>query len=266
MVQWIRRALDWSIGTAATRYGHAVEGLGYLPGEICGAADLVEAASMLAEHVDSRYWAFVERFIRNQIIQTQNRESGMWGRVTPEGALSSPLPCCSSRGARAIYIAWHHTVMRKPEGVYVNLALNRDSRWLEVLSWLPYQGRIDLDIHDAPVVFVRIPEWAPHDEVTIESGGRVLRAAKWQGEYVKLEGLIPGQRVTVLFPIGNTKTAEALHVRRDSQPIRYEALWRGYTLIRLAPGGQYRRSEMLTSTAPLRPVKRYFVPEAEVDW
>lgn len=266
MIDWVQRALDWSIGIAATRYGHALEGLGYLPGEICGAADLVEMASMLAERVDSRYWGLVERFIRNHITQTQESQSGMWGRVTPEGSLTSPLPCCSSRGARALYIAWHHTVRRKPEGVFVNLALNRDSPWLEVESYLPYQGRIELRIHNAPVVFVRIPEWAPHEQVQVECDGARLPAPAWQGEYIRLTGLRKGQRVSVGFPVQNTKTVEELRLGKDALPVRYQASWRGYTLVRLTPGGKYDRSAMTTAVAPVRPVKAYFVPESEIDW
>ncbi len=84
-----------------------------------------------------------------------NEQTGTWGGVTPQGAMSAPLPCGSSRGVRIIDIAWHHTAMKKPEGVFVNLAFNRDSPWLKVVSSLPYERRIDLYIHNAPIGKVR---------------------------------------------------------------------------------------------------------------
>ena len=266
MVEWITRAFDWAMGNAATRYGHALEGLGYLPGEICGASDMVETATLLAENQDTKYWDFVEQFIRNHILQTQDSNSGMWGRVTPEGAMSAPLPCCSSRGARAIYIAWHHTVSKRPDGVYVNLEFNRDSPWVEVISYLPYQGRIDLNIHDAPVLYVRIPRWVTHDEVRIENHGKPCKLSGWQGDYAKLEAPEPGQHVSIQFPMRERETIEQVRLSLDRPPVQFKVHWRGYTVISVNPAGKYNRSALLAANAPMRKVKSYYQPSQEIDW
>jgi len=44
-----------------------------------------------------------------------------------------------------------------PRRFIVNLSLNRKTKWVEVLS-RPYQGKVMVRIHDAPVVHDRIPE------------------------------------------------------------------------------------------------------------
>jgi len=266
MVDWISRGYDWAIGNAATRYGHVLEGLGHTPGEICGAVDMVETAVLLAEHKDPKYWNYVEWFIRNQILQTQDPKTGMWGRVTAEGTMSSPLPCCSSRGVRGMYIAWHHTVTKKPEGVFVNLAFNRDSPWLEVVSYLPYQGRIDLNIHDAPRVFVRIPDWATQEQVKVERAGRPLAIAGWQNNFAILDGLKPGEKVTLRFPIHDRDSVEQFRLTPDQPPVQFKVRWRGYTVLSVSPNGKYNRTSMDTSEVPMRKVKSYAQPDREIDW
>ena len=76
------------------------------------------------------------------------------------------MHCCIS-GAEALYIVWHNIVTQNEHGVSVNLLLNRDSRWVRVNSHMPYEGKVELFVHDAPVLSVRIPDWASKNDVLV---------------------------------------------------------------------------------------------------
>ena len=52
--------------------------------------------------------------------------------------------CCSGNGTQAMYYAWHSTVRFKDAVATVNLLLNRASPWMDVSSYLPYEGKVVL--------------------------------------------------------------------------------------------------------------------------
>jgi len=51
--------------------------------------------------------------------------------------------------------------VRESQGVaQVNLLLNRASPWLDIDSYLPYQGKVVIRNKTARLIAVRIPRWA----------------------------------------------------------------------------------------------------------
>jgi hypothetical protein len=80
-----------------------------------------------------------------------------WG--TPV-ALSTVLQnCCMGNGAQALYSVWESIVRFQDSTAKVNLLLNRQSPWLDVESYLPYEGRVILRNKQARRIFIRIPGW-----------------------------------------------------------------------------------------------------------
>src|SRR5204863_6399043 len=65
----------------------------------------------------------------------------------------------SASTAAAFYYAWHG-ITRFDQGVaQINLFLNRVSPWIDVESYLPYEGRVILRNKQARTIFVRLPMW-----------------------------------------------------------------------------------------------------------
>ena len=63
--------------------------------------------------------------------------------------------CCSVNGANSLYYAWHG-ITRFDEGVAtVNLFLNRASAWMDIDSYLPYEGKVVL--HNKLARLARVP-------------------------------------------------------------------------------------------------------------
>ena len=82
------------------------------------------------------------------------------------------MGCCNAHGTHGLYLLWHHAVRKTDRGVFVNLLFNRAAPWITVENHLPHQGRIDVSIHDAPVLFVRVPKWVDRETVKISGANK----------------------------------------------------------------------------------------------
>ena len=52
------------------------------------------------------------------------------------------MSCCTANGNQGFYFAWEGITRRNGNLAEVNLWLNRRSPWLDVWSWLPYEGKL----------------------------------------------------------------------------------------------------------------------------
>jgi hypothetical protein len=136
------------------------------------------------------YWDDVDSIVRNQLITQQVSDLDLMRRVsgggTSHGALlkrfiggfgaggvTSIGPncdiagCCSGNSAQGLYYAWGG-ITRFHNGVAtVNLFLNRASVWMDVDSYLPYEGKVVLHNKQARIAMVWMPGW-------VELGGNNL--------------------------------------------------------------------------------------------
>lgn len=114
--------------------------------------------------------------------------------------------CCAPEGMRAVYTAWENTIDRfaesklGPAGVYVNLALNRESPWGKVVSFFPDVGRLTVRASVRDTFFLRPPHWAPRQDVRAFVGSQPV-ALVWSGAYVRFDAVEPGQELTIAYPL-----------------------------------------------------------------
>jgi DUF1680 family protein len=174
--------------------------------------------------------------------------------------------CCTGNAARGLYYVWEHMVDRVGEDLNINLLLNRASHWADVYSYVPYQGRVDVKVKQAcRNLRVRAPEW-------VASGNPALackvngssRKLQWEGRYVSLAALNPGDKVEISFPISERT------VREQIGPNTYTLVIKGNTVVSIDPAGKkgplyadrakYRKTEVAW-----KKVTR-FVPEQEILW
>ena len=268
--------------------------------ETCCIRSMLLMGTLLAGGGYPQYWNNVERATRNHLVESQLQDTtwltrssnpsapqdtpqrtfqnvpervlgGFAGwsdpndwvgqRVCREGS-AQIMHCCIS-GAEGLYIVWHHIVTRSEHGVHVNLLLNRDSKWVRVDSHLPYEGKVDLFVHDAPVLLLRVPDWVEKTKVKAVANDRP-KPFKWEGDYLRIVGVETDQKVTVTFPQRQLKEQKTFAGRS------YTLTWRGDTVVDISPrgtrNGLYQRERMrLGSSAPRKTVL-YHVPETEVPW
>ena len=156
------------------------------------------------------------------------------------------MGCCNAHGMHGLYLLWHHAVRKTERGVFINFLFNRATPWITVESHLPYQGKIAVTVHNAPVLFLRIPQWVDRETVRVDCSGKEWM---WLGSYLKISAVKPGDRVTVSFSM--VEGEERIRVLEDE----YTVHWRGNTVLRIEPQGKigplYQRSFLQKAEAPL---------------
>lgn len=266
--------------------------------EACCSADLIMMAMSLTEAGAGDYWDDIDRYIRNHIATLQltdtrwfynipeNRNKG-WRYPNPDveqavGRLTGNfggwagvnewhipevgggiMTCCLGNATRAFYYV-HNRIVDFDDGTLrVNLLLNRASRWADINSYVPYQGRVDIQLKQAiKHIRVRVPEWiktASNDLKCTVDGQE--RKVNWQGRYVDVGSGSPGQAIVVTFPIGLRKVKTEIGRRPYTLTIK------GNTVVAVDPPGKriplYQRDKYLGGDAPIVRVRRY-VPKTDV--
>lgn len=173
--------------------------------------------------------------------------------------------CCTGNSSRTMYYIWQHILTYDRGTLRLNLLLNRASEWVDVCSYIPYEGKVEVVVKNPlSAVLVRVPEWvAPSDQevaVTTAAGNRPF---KWEGRYLNLGAAKPGEMLTVTFPISTRRTTETIG------NVLYTMEIKGNTVISIDPPGKngplYERDYYRAREAPMRKVER-FVPDEPIKW
>ncbi|HZO91837.1 MAG TPA: hypothetical protein VFB38_26200 [Chthonomonadaceae bacterium] len=298
LIAWVKRAFDWAM-TVSGSFGWFPEGVGtedyYTTkhSETCNITDMVHLAIKLAEAGHPEYWGHVERFVRNHLLESQwTREDwlkppaanvpeddavttrrcmeerilgGYAGRTLPNEFVADGvmMGCCCGAGPRALFLAWDHILTRKPDGLYVNLHLNRYSREADVLSWQPHQGRLEVGMHSHGPLAIRVPEAAQESALSVERNGSPAPYTRRDG-YVRIAEVGPGDSVTLRFSL----QTEERHERLYNWPLQIK--WRGDTVVAMRPEGHrlplYRREPLDTDACPQREVSENERRDPAVRW
>ncbi|HEY5466876.1 MAG TPA: beta-L-arabinofuranosidase domain-containing protein, partial [Clostridia bacterium] len=240
-LNWSKKIYDWALSQSTTfgwTPGGMEKNKSYLH-ETCTITDFIEVGILLAQNGYPEYWNVAERFVRNHLAESQllnvdwitqtddtsmdipGRRSyyrvadrmlgGFAGYAAPNdfvceyghrGGHSVDIQmCCLASGTRGLFLAWSNIVTEKAGRVSVNLLLNRASHWLDVRSYMPHEGRIELEINeDIPELLVRIPDWVPFDAISLkkEHAGDVTEktADTWLDRHIKAGPCMKGDKVT----------------------------------------------------------------------
>jgi hypothetical protein len=220
-----------------------------------------------------------------------DRFVGAWRSDACNPAMIHPqnfifVVCCTGNNPPALYAAWEATVRCNDGIAQVNLLLNRASPWLDIDSYLPYEGKVVIRNKTAKQMFLRIPRWVDQSKVTVAVNGKA-RGYAWVGRCLFLDGTQAGDQVRVEFPMVESKETYTLKWKPESRwleginpgprwkpadsPGRYTFLMKGNTLIDVSPRPQgpgfplYQRTYYQQTKAPTKQVTRYISP-VTVKW
>jgi hypothetical protein len=221
-----------------TDYGWFEAISNYKASETCAVADLMHVCVYLGRAGRSLRYDLVERALRNYLPQEQffiddptflrlwrerkyadrdkqmalmrRLEGGFLCRTTPSdrwalpGAPEGPISlegCCPPTGMTGLYLAWKECVRKTDQGVFVNMALNRDCADATIISFLPEQGRLTAVPKRNGRFYLRIPGFAPRDQVAAWRNGRKCAKILWKGDYVAFDAAQKGEELTVTYPL-----------------------------------------------------------------
>lgn len=295
ILSFVKKSYDWAL-TQCTSFGWTPGDMHdqQYEHETCTLVDAIHTGIILAQSGYSEYWGCVERFLRNHLTESQlvdidwieqldnksldipqqrtyynvaNRlrgafsgyaapndfvYDGQWGR----GHIMDVQTCCLGAGTRGLYLGWSHIVTENAGRVSVNLLLNRATQWLDVKSYMPYEGRIELEINaDIPELLVRIPEWVPFGAVEVkrtranETNVKTGRQFKWVKQvFIHLGSAQKNDKITISIPLQERKTIE------KAATLEYTVTWRGDNVVNIDPAGTYYplyNDFRLAATTPL---------------
>lgn len=281
IISYVKKCFDWGLTqcTSFGWTPGDLEDQAY-EHETCTLVDVIAIAITLAKKGYTEYWGVAERFLRNHLTEAQildtswikQREdksmdipgektycrvaerlrgtfagyaapndfvySGAHGR----GHIMDVQTCCVASGTRGLYNGWQNIVTKQKNGrISVNMLLNKATAELDVLSYLPHEGKVELHIHkEIPELLIRIPEWTPFGGVEIvRASGEVAqhlsgRDVPWvKGCFILLKGAKPGETITVTFMQISRTTIEV------AAGLFYETKWVGDEVVGISPRGTY---------------------------
>jgi len=308
LLEFVRRAYEFTLTMGIPRLGWvncwparqvAVEG--------CALGDLVALGIRLSDAGMGDYWDDVDAVVRNQLVEQQlvrpdvleqiseaspprGEPAALPGQETTEDVIARslgnfagaatpadiPAPwvmqCCTGNATQGLYYAWEGIVRGSGDTAQVNLLLNRASRWLDVDSFLPFKGRVEISAKAAQQIAVRIPGWVRRSGLRGAVNGHE-RPSAWVGNYVTFGGLRPGDRVVLQFPVpeGTASYTVAAHI--PGQEAAYTLTWRGNTVISVEPHDSspttyplYQREAMRAAKAPTKASTRFVAETAVAGW
>jgi hypothetical protein len=299
LLEWCKSSYEWAKTQGSSLVGFFPEFIlpGYPSCESCEVADMIGIAAKLTQAGVGDYWDDLDRWARNQFAENQLTE-GEWIYRLAESMPKKPVAynetanhvakrnlgafagwasgnewalhegimhCCTGNSTRSLYYLWENIMESKGEELRVNLLLNRASAWADVYSFIPYQGRVNVKMKKpCRRVLVRVPEW-------VESGSpQVLckvngspRELAWEGRYVNVGAMKPGETIDLGFPITTRSVKETIGC------VRYTLEIKGNTVVSIDPPGKngalYKRNQYKSDQVSWRKVQR-FVPEEPLSW
>ena len=175
------------------------------------------------------------------------------------------MHCCTGNCTRAIYYIWKHILDFNDGHLRINMLLNRAAPSVDVHSYIPYEGQVDLKIKtDCKNVSVHVPEWieTKSNEMVVTVDGKP-RFFTWHGRYINFGSVKSGSTVQVKFPISERTVKETIGA------VEYTLVVKGNTVVFIHPPGTncplYQRDHYRKNRVCWHKVER-FVSNADLDY
>jgi hypothetical protein len=209
--------------------------------------------------------------------------------------------CCLGNAPRGLYQGWESIVTADKDGFKINLLLNRSTPEIDVDSYLPYEGKVEVNVKADMKLKLRIPGWVDLRAVKASVDGKDV-LSQYDGRYIKFGSVSKGSTIVVTFPVTEQKVTYNIAcpawcskysmtdiysgsgmpqpksvydvpediVKKILTPEPYTALFRGNTIVDMKPEGTiyplYRREYMRESSAPMRKVERNIPDKLVHNW
>ena len=160
----------------------------------------------------------------NGLVDPEN-----YGNPTGELVLALDL----AQGAMdALIQVWRAIATRDEKGIWVNFLFSKSMDDLEIRSYLPARGRIELDIKHPSDVYVRLPKYVTAEGVRVNVDGSEL-PNRIVGNYL----LVPQQseQVTASIEFEQHKSVKDETIAGET----YRVEWLGDTVWNMTPAGRF---------------------------
>ena len=242
----------------------------YLSGwcDTCNVADTIVEAVKLTDAGLGDYWDDVDRLVRNQLAEQQicdldkmrdvcgsgnkndellKKYLGGFGGLEATRAKPLTYGCCSANGPMGLYYAWHG-ITRFDKGVAtVNMFLNRASDWMDVYSYLPYEGKVVLLNKKAHTALVRIPAWIDIKKISCLINQKNVIPTRSEN-YLVFSNLKAKDKIELQFPVQEYREKHVIYGTEFTLTLR------GSTVIDITPREYPPISQVVENYKKMYPV------------
>jgi len=109
------------------------------------------------------------------------------------------MHCCTGNGVQAFYYGWEAAIRHSGGVSTVNLFFTRFSKWMDLISFLPYEGKVLINNKRSGSINVRIPGWVLLKSVRLSVNGNII-TPDTSGRYIRLSGLTGAELIIIEFP------------------------------------------------------------------
>lgn len=174
--------------------------------------------------------------------------------VNGQLGIGTAYSCCTGNANRAFYHVWHHILTEKDGKLRVNLLLNRASKWADVNSYLPYQGKLEIAMKASEDLAARIPSWVTDGLAQCRVNGKAKQASM-DGRYLQVGQVHKGDKVEVEFPL----LRETREIHAFKTP--YTIDMKGFNVVEIWPKNNicpfYGREDYRQDTPRFREIERF---------
>lgn len=273
--QIVREGFDYFISNSVKRMGYIFHG-----GETDFTSYYMALGVRLTDAGLGDCWDDIDSIVRNRLVEQQftdldvmrkfsgnnpkndlvlKRYLGGFGVALGATLWTTVFGSNSQSGPYGMYHAWH-AITRFDHGVAtVNLFLNRVSPWMNVASWLPYDGKVELTNKQAHTADVRIPGWLELDDVKTSINGVPVEPSR-AGHHLIFRKLKPGDVIRLEFD--QPESVDQYFVPSNQRKLAIHL--RGSTVLDLSPRDHdptvipmMMREHLKAKKAPMHKVRRF---------
>ena len=257
-----KRLYDVGLRPWRTSFGWAKESRSSSEGrgEANNTGDFIEAAVLLGQAGYREYFSDAECMIRNGLLASQivntdwipeydgtpdtddvifsdvkSRARGAFAFTTPNDYHSYNTDLVGG-AVQSLCEAWNAIFTKDQSGLHVNLLFSKESEQITMRSYLPEEGRLEITLHQAYSLFIRIPSWLSRDTLQVFVNGQI-RSPRFHRHEVFIQEIAPGDKVELTFHQAEHRTTES--AAGYDKP--YEIDWLGDTIINISPQGRIAR-------------------------
>jgi len=172
------------------------------------------------------------------------------------------MQCCTGNMTRALYYAWKAAAIYKDGKLSVNLLMNLDTPDVEVVSCIPYSGRVEIRPKKGGELRLRLPDWAKFETAAAAVNGKAV-TLKADGAYAVISAVSAGDEIILELEL--TETTASIIVEKH----KYKIWLRGNDVVDIKPRGDicplFTKSRYASGEVLYKKVTR-FVTDEDINW
>lgn len=169
------------------------------------------------------------------------------------------MHCCTANASRSLYYIWKDMHQCEEGVIRINLLINMDSKFAEVESYIPYDGKVTITPKLDCTLEIRLPEWITDtNQVNTSMKGVTVKFSQ-QGRYIIINNIKNGTNIDFFFPIEIKEIVQWIEKRR------FEFTMKGNDIVSVKPRGRFipifEREKYLSNNTPMKEKEVYIADD-----